>query len=57
ITHCSFHKAADDVEQLVVMWLLELTKLQMSGLAGYKLQTQISKALKTCANAIHNAIE
>ncbi|KAG1870303.1 hypothetical protein F4604DRAFT_1881244 [Suillus subluteus] len=56
ITHCSFHKAADDVERLVVMWLLELTKLQMSGL-GYKLRTQISKALKTRANAICNAIE
>ncbi|KAG1840347.1 hypothetical protein F4604DRAFT_1885091 [Suillus subluteus] len=56
ITHRSFHKAADDVERLVVMWLLELTKLQMSGL-GYKLRTQISKALKTRANAIRNAIE
>ncbi|KAG1872187.1 hypothetical protein F4604DRAFT_1881025 [Suillus subluteus] len=53
ITHRSFHKAADDVEWLVVMWLLELTKLQMSGL-GYKLRTQISK---THANAICNAIE
>ncbi|KAG1844622.1 hypothetical protein DFJ58DRAFT_664711 [Suillus subalutaceus] len=58
ITHCSFHKAADDVEQLVVMQLLELTKLQMSGLEqGINCETQISKALKTCANAIRNAIE
>ncbi|KAG1750032.1 uncharacterized protein EDB91DRAFT_1235444 [Suillus paluster] len=48
--------AADDVERLVVMRLLELTKLQMSRL-GYKLWTQISKALKTCANTIRNAIE
>ncbi|KAG2132732.1 uncharacterized protein EDB93DRAFT_1242949 [Suillus bovinus] len=41
-----FHKAVDDVECLVIMHLLELTKLQMSGLVGYKLRTQISKALK-----------
>ncbi|KAG2336338.1 hypothetical protein BDR05DRAFT_978809 [Suillus weaverae] len=46
----------DDVECLVVMRLFELTKLQMSGL-GYKLRTQISKALKTCATAICNAVE
>ncbi|KAG1860397.1 hypothetical protein F4604DRAFT_1930320 [Suillus subluteus] len=40
----------------LVMHLFELTKLQMSGL-GYKLCTQISKALKTCATAIHNAVK
>ncbi|KAG1848700.1 hypothetical protein DFJ58DRAFT_618424, partial [Suillus subalutaceus] len=50
-----FLKAVDDVEHLVVMRLLELTKLQMSGL-GYKLRTQISKALKSRANAIQNAL-
>ncbi|KAG1721782.1 uncharacterized protein EDB91DRAFT_1088352 [Suillus paluster] len=42
ITNWLFHKAVDDIECLVVMRLLELTKLQMSGL-GYKLRTQISK--------------
>ncbi|KAG2337481.1 hypothetical protein BDR05DRAFT_978476 [Suillus weaverae] len=46
ITNWLFHKAVDDIEHLVVMRLLELTKLQMSGL-GYKLRTQISKALKS----------
>ncbi|KIK33659.1 hypothetical protein CY34DRAFT_110569 [Suillus luteus UH-Slu-Lm8-n1] len=51
ITNWLFHKAVDDVERLVVMHLLELTKLQMSGI-GYKLRTQISKALKSRANAI-----
>lgn len=35
ITHRRFHQAADDVERLVVMRLLELTKLQMSGLGTY----------------------
>ncbi|KAH7911640.1 hypothetical protein BJ138DRAFT_1135257 [Hygrophoropsis aurantiaca] len=55
ITHRQFHKAVDDVERLVVMRLLEMTKLQMSGL-GYKLRTQISKALKTRATTIRNAL-
>ncbi|KAG1859621.1 hypothetical protein DFJ58DRAFT_715712 [Suillus subalutaceus] len=49
ITHRLFFKALDDVERLVVMRLLELTKLQMNGL-GYKLRTQISKALKSLKN-------
>ncbi|KAG1726444.1 uncharacterized protein EDB91DRAFT_1019027, partial [Suillus paluster] len=56
ITHHLFFKALDDVERLVVMRLLELTKLQMNGL-GYKLCTQISKALKSCATAIQNALQ
>ncbi|KAG1808894.1 uncharacterized protein BJ212DRAFT_1448891 [Suillus subaureus] len=55
ITNQLFHKAVDDIEHLVVMHLLELTKLQMSGL-GYKLHTQISKALKSHVNAIQNAL-
>ncbi|KAH7908745.1 hypothetical protein BJ138DRAFT_1203757 [Hygrophoropsis aurantiaca] len=55
ITNKLFHKAVDDVERLVVMRLLELTKLQMSGL-GYKLRTQISNALKSRAPAIRNAL-
>ncbi|EIW76037.1 hypothetical protein CONPUDRAFT_39384, partial [Coniophora puteana RWD-64-598 SS2] len=49
-----FYKAADDVERLVAMRLMEMTKLQMS---GYKLRTQISKALRTRATAIRNAID
>ncbi|KAG1799393.1 uncharacterized protein HD556DRAFT_1430664 [Suillus plorans] len=48
ITNHLYHKAVNDVEQLVVMRLLELTKLQISGL-GYKLRTQISIALKSQA--------
>ncbi|KAG0702088.1 hypothetical protein DFH29DRAFT_982445 [Suillus ampliporus] len=55
IANVQYHKALDDVERLVVMRLLELTKLQMSGL-GYKLRTQIAKALKTRATAIRNAL-
>ncbi|KAG1844617.1 hypothetical protein DFJ58DRAFT_731138 [Suillus subalutaceus] len=53
IANVQYHKAVDDVERLVVMRLLELMKLQMS---GYKLRTQISKALKTRATAIRNAL-
>ncbi|KAG2051489.1 hypothetical protein BDR06DRAFT_983575 [Suillus hirtellus] len=56
ITHRLFFKAVDDVERLIVMRLLELTKLQMNGL-GYKLHTQISKALKSRATAIQNALQ
>ncbi|KAG1739375.1 uncharacterized protein EDB91DRAFT_1237491 [Suillus paluster] len=56
IMHRLYHKAVDDVERLVVMHLLELTKLQMSGL-GYKLRTQISTALKSRANAVRNALQ
>ncbi|KAH7904520.1 hypothetical protein BJ138DRAFT_1138521 [Hygrophoropsis aurantiaca] len=55
ISHKLFYKAVDDVERLVVMRLLELTKLQISGI-GYKLRTQISAALRTCATAIKNAL-
>ncbi|KAG2354334.1 hypothetical protein BDR07DRAFT_1454156 [Suillus spraguei] len=54
ITHRLYHKAVSDVERLVVMRLLELTKMQMN---GYKLRTQISTALKTHATAIRNAIQ
>ncbi|KAH7904704.1 hypothetical protein BJ138DRAFT_1235525 [Hygrophoropsis aurantiaca] len=56
ITHRHFYKACDDVERLIVMRLLEMTKLQASGL-GYKLRTQIAKALQTRATAIRNALE
>lgn len=35
ITHRLFFKAVDDVERLVVMRLLELTKLQMNGLGKF----------------------
>ncbi|KAF8132775.1 hypothetical protein EV363DRAFT_1397708 [Boletus edulis] len=56
LAHWRFFKAAEEVEKLVVMRLLELTKLQMSNL-GYKLRTHISKALKTRATAIRNAID
>jgi hypothetical protein len=35
ITHHLFFKALDDVERLVVMRLLELTKLQMNGLSKF----------------------
>ncbi|KAG1772894.1 hypothetical protein EV702DRAFT_1181235 [Suillus placidus] len=54
ITHRLYHKAVSDVECLVVMRLLELTKMQMN---GYKLHTQISTALKMRATAIQSAIQ
>ncbi|KIK14435.1 hypothetical protein PISMIDRAFT_117023, partial [Pisolithus microcarpus 441] len=48
--------ALDDLERLVVMWLFELSKMAMSGTAGYKLRQQISKALQRRSEAICNAI-
>ncbi|KAG2360955.1 hypothetical protein BDR07DRAFT_1288399 [Suillus spraguei] len=54
ITHRLFFKALDDVERLVVMQLLEPMNLQMN---GYKLCTQISKAFKSHATAIRNALQ
>ncbi|EIW83672.1 hypothetical protein CONPUDRAFT_50705 [Coniophora puteana RWD-64-598 SS2] len=56
ISHRLFTKAADDVERLVSMRLLEMTRLKAGDL-GYKLRTQISKALNTRASAIRHAIE
>ncbi|KAH0827426.1 hypothetical protein J3R83DRAFT_4095 [Lanmaoa asiatica] len=56
LAHWQFFKATQEVEKLVVMRLLKLTKLQVSNL-GYKLRTHISKALKTRATAIRNAID
>lgn len=40
ITHHLFFKALDDVERLVVMQLLELTKLQMNGLGMFQCTLQ-----------------
>ncbi|KAJ7440713.1 hypothetical protein B0H11DRAFT_1750555, partial [Mycena galericulata] len=51
-----YRRALDKLERLVVQRLLELTKLSMSGVA-YKLREKISKALKTRANAIHQALK
>jgi hypothetical protein len=40
IMHRLFFKALDDVERLVVMRLLELTKLQMNGLGKFRCTLQ-----------------
>ncbi|KAJ7269473.1 hypothetical protein C8J57DRAFT_1508628 [Mycena rebaudengoi] len=54
-TEHRYRRAIDKLERLVVQWLLELTKLSMSGVA-YKLRKKIGKALKTRAEAIHKAL-
>ncbi|KAJ8088952.1 hypothetical protein PM082_014199 [Marasmius tenuissimus] len=50
------HKAIHDLEQVVVLRLMELTKMNMSGV-GYKQREQISRALKVRAKAIQKAID
>ncbi|KAF8874791.1 hypothetical protein BD779DRAFT_1421837, partial [Infundibulicybe gibba] len=50
-----YRRALDNLERLVVQRLFELTKLGMNGV-GYKLREKISKALKTRADAIRNAL-
>ncbi|KAL0578052.1 hypothetical protein V5O48_003958 [Marasmius crinis-equi] len=50
-----YRRAVDRLEKLVVARLMELTKLNMSGV-GYRQRTQIAKALQVRAEAIKNAI-
>ncbi|KAG1887724.1 hypothetical protein F4604DRAFT_1674896 [Suillus subluteus] len=50
-----YHAALDELEQLVIMRLFELSKLSLSG-TGYKLQQQISKALQQNSETIRKAI-
>ncbi|KAJ7040517.1 hypothetical protein C8F04DRAFT_1253819 [Mycena alexandri] len=54
-TERKYRSALTEVERLVVLRLLELTKLGMSGLA-YNLREKISKALKTRSEAIRRAL-
>ncbi|KIY54034.1 hypothetical protein FISHEDRAFT_32194, partial [Fistulina hepatica ATCC 64428] len=49
-------RVLDELERLVVQHLLELTKLNMSGV-GYKLREKIRKALHIHAEAIRKALE
>ncbi|KAG2122419.1 hypothetical protein BD769DRAFT_1629231 [Suillus cothurnatus] len=51
----NYQTALDELEQLIVMHLFELSMLSLSG-TGYKLRQQISKALQCCSEAIHNAL-
>lgn len=50
-----YRTALDELERLVVQRLFELSKLSMSG-TGYKLRTQIGKALQRRSEAIRNAL-
>ncbi|KAJ7433566.1 hypothetical protein FB451DRAFT_1419631 [Mycena latifolia] len=56
MTERRYRSAVDELERLVVQRLAEMTKLGMSGV-GYKLRENISKALKTRAEAIRRALE
>ncbi|KAI0083017.1 hypothetical protein BDY19DRAFT_981236 [Irpex rosettiformis] len=51
-----FHRALDKIQQLVVQRLLEMTKMNASGMS-YKLRTSIGKAMKTRSKAIHTALK
>ncbi|KAL0564802.1 hypothetical protein V5O48_017232 [Marasmius crinis-equi] len=50
-----YRRAVERLEKLVVARLMELTKLNLSGV-GYRQRTQIAKALKVRAEAIKKAI-
>ncbi|KAJ7239447.1 hypothetical protein C8J57DRAFT_1528105 [Mycena rebaudengoi] len=50
-----YRLALNEIERLVVAWLLELTKLNMGGVV-YNLRDKISKAFKTRAEAIRHAL-
>ncbi|KAK1235915.1 hypothetical protein PQX77_000848 [Marasmius sp. AFHP31] len=52
----SYGRALDKLERLVVQRLLELTKLNMSGV-GYKQREKISQALRARAKAIQTALD
>ncbi|TFK46595.1 hypothetical protein OE88DRAFT_1638090, partial [Heliocybe sulcata] len=51
-----YRKALDELERLVVQRLFELSKLNVSG-TGYKLRTQIAKALQRRSEAIKHALQ
>ncbi|KAL0063013.1 hypothetical protein AAF712_010144 [Marasmius tenuissimus] len=52
----NYRQALDKLEKLVVQRLLELTKLNMSGV-GYKQREKISQALRARAKAIQKALD
>ncbi|KAL0567199.1 hypothetical protein V5O48_014800 [Marasmius crinis-equi] len=52
----SYRRALERLERLVVQRLLELTKLNMSGL-GYKQREKIAQALRARAKAIQHALD
>ncbi|KAL0057126.1 hypothetical protein AAF712_016245 [Marasmius tenuissimus] len=52
----NYHQALEQLERLVVQWLLELTKLNMSGV-GYKQREKIMQALRARAKAIQKALD
>ncbi|KAK1215260.1 hypothetical protein PQX77_022136 [Marasmius sp. AFHP31] len=52
----NYGRALDKLERLVVQRLLELTKLNMSGV-GYKQREKISQALRARAKAIQTALD
>ncbi|KAL0058193.1 hypothetical protein AAF712_015143 [Marasmius tenuissimus] len=54
--HRNFRQALDKLEQLVVQRLMELTKLNMSGV-GYEQREKVSQALRARAKAIQTALD
>ncbi|KAL0566356.1 hypothetical protein V5O48_015664 [Marasmius crinis-equi] len=52
----TYRRALEKLERLVVQRLLELTKLNVSGL-GYKQREKITQALRARAKAIQNALD
>lgn len=55
VANRKYQRALDNVEQLVVSRIFELSKMNQSG-TGYKLCKHIGKALQTCSAAIRGAL-
>ncbi|KAF9071158.1 hypothetical protein BDP27DRAFT_1219440, partial [Rhodocollybia butyracea] len=55
VSTAKFQRALDKLEGLIIAWLFELTKLNMSR-TGYKLRKHIAQALKTRSQAICTAV-
>ncbi|KAJ7301725.1 hypothetical protein DFH08DRAFT_919067 [Mycena albidolilacea] len=56
VVNCRYRRAVDSLEALVVKRLLELTKVNQSGL-GYKVRKHIAKALQVRSKAIRSALQ
>ncbi|KZT01717.1 uncharacterized protein LAESUDRAFT_663337 [Laetiporus sulphureus 93-53] len=56
IAMCTYHCALDNLQQLVVQWLFELHKLNLSQTA-YHAHTHIAKSLQARCNAIWHAVK
>ncbi|KAG6893906.1 hypothetical protein C0992_008231 [Termitomyces sp. T32_za158] len=55
VSRRKYEKALDKLQKLVIQWLFELQKLNLSHTA-YKMRTHLAKSLQTRCNSIRNAV-